>query len=63
MIVMTCVNDYKWYCLVLTREGPVDAFGTFQRQLKLSLSKMRAKFIDHCNQMSGRKWKQVLKWG
>ena len=33
----------------------MEAFGTFQRQLKLALSKMRAKYIDHCNQMSGRK--------
>lgn len=39
----------------MSREAEVEAFGAFQRQLKLSLSKMRAKYIDHCNQMSGRK--------
>lgn len=38
---------------VAASEATVEAFGHFERHLKLSLSKMRAKFIDHCNQMSG----------
>ena len=31
----------------------VEHFGVFMKQLHLNLSKMRLKFIDHCNQMSG----------
>jgi len=37
-------------------EAKVEAFGLFLRSMKSNLSKMRVKFIDHCNQMSGRKW-------
>jgi len=36
-------------------EAKVEAFGLFLRSMKSNLSKMRVKFIDHCNQMSGRK--------
>lgn len=42
-------------CRYYHRESTVEAFGLFVRQFKLSISKMRLKFIDHCNQMSGRK--------
>ncbi|XP_064384617.1 sorting nexin-33-like [Halichondria panicea] len=34
-------------------EAKVEAFGAFMRKFKVSLTSMRVKFIDHCNQMSG----------
>ena len=55
------IKDFSLvYCLVCCllschREKTVEDFGLFMRQFKLSLSKMKLKFIDHCNQMSGRK--------
>lgn len=54
-VIMATGNGFKCNIIVSTREASVEAFGAFQRHLKLSLSKMRSKYIDHCNQMSGRK--------
>ena len=34
----------------------MEAFGAFMRKFKVSLTSMRVKFIDHCNQMSGREY-------
>lgn len=34
-------------------EAHVEAFGSFLKAMRASLTKMRVKFIDHCNQMSG----------
>ena len=34
----------------------MEHFGKFMEQMKEAVMKMRAKFIDHCHQMSGREW-------
>ena len=39
-------------------EAQVEAFGAFLRAMKNNLAKMRVKFIDHCDQMSGREYLQ-----
>ena len=41
--------------LLFDSEVDVEAFGAFLKCMRSSLTKMRVKFIDHCNQMSGRK--------
>ena len=38
------------------RESEVEHFGKFMEQMKEAVMKMRAKFINHCHQMSGREW-------
>ena len=38
------------------RESEVEHFGKFIHSMKEGVAKMRNKFIDHCNQMSGREY-------
>ena len=38
------------------RESEVEHFGKFIHSMKEGVAKIRSKFIDHCNQMSGREY-------
>lgn len=41
--------------IMLSSESDVEHFGKFIYHMKEAVAKVRGKFIDHCNQMSGRK--------
>ena len=53
----SCVYEFLFVsALCMCRESEVEHFGKFLTAMRESVSKVRAKFIDHCNQMSGRKY-------
>ena len=54
-LVLQLINNTCFNCGVCCSESEVEHFGKFMQNMKEGVTKMRAKFIDHCNQMSGRK--------
>ena len=49
----SCTSPLFVHC---HRESEVEHFGKFIHSMKEGVAKMRSKFIDHCNQMSGREY-------